>query len=54
MKGFIIQGGDPTGKTEHDFYTLGTGKGGESITGEPIPDEFHPSIKVSVFITFHG
>ena len=35
MKGFIIQGGDPTG----------TGKGGESITGNPVEDEFHPSIK---------
>lgn len=31
MKGFMIQGGDPTG----------TGKGGQSIWGEPFPDEFH-------------
>jgi len=32
MRGFMIQGGDPTG----------TGKGGESIWGEPFDDEFHP------------
>ncbi|CAH0474277.1 unnamed protein product [Peronospora belbahrii] len=32
MKGFIVQGGDPTG----------TGKGGESIWGGAIDDEFHP------------
>ena len=25
---------------------VGTGKGGESITGNPVEDEFHPSIKV--------
>jgi len=29
IKGFILQGGDPTG----------TGKGGESIYGEPFEDE---------------
>ena len=32
MKGFMIQGGDPTG----------TGKGGESIWGGAFADEFHP------------
>lgn len=32
MKGFMIQGGDPTG----------TGKGGESIWGGQFGDEFHP------------
>ena len=31
MKGFMVQGGDPTG----------TGKGGESISGGYIADEFH-------------
>ncbi len=32
MKGFMIQGGDPTG----------TGKGGECIWGGKFEDEFHP------------
>ncbi|CAH0485698.1 unnamed protein product [Peronospora farinosa] len=32
MKGFMVQGGDPTS----------TGKGGESIWGGTIDDEFHP------------
>ncbi|KNB43899.1 peptidyl-prolyl cis-trans isomerase-like protein [Blastocystis sp. subtype 4] len=41
VKGVFIQGGDPTGK----------GKGGESITGEPIEDEFNPNIKVIDGIT---
>ncbi|ETW03090.1 peptidyl-prolyl cis-trans isomerase-like 3, variant [Aphanomyces invadans] len=36
MKGFMIQGGDPTG----------TGKGGESIWGGAIDDEFHPQNRV--------
>jgi len=31
MKGFMVQGGDPTG----------TGKGGESVYGGYLPDEFH-------------
>lgn len=48
MKGFIIQGGDPTGRRGTVFWNVGTGKGGDSITGEPIVDEFHPSIKVCV------
>eukprot|EP00298_Acanthocystis_sp_HF-20_P026422 c4113_g1_i1.p1 GENE.c4113_g1_i1~~c4113_g1_i1.p1 ORF type:complete len:162 (+),score=63.44 c4113_g1_i1:19-504(+) len=37
MKGFMIQGGDPTG----------TGKGGKSIWGDYFADEFHPSLKHS-------
>ncbi|XP_024540575.1 peptidyl-prolyl cis-trans isomerase CYP57 [Selaginella moellendorffii] len=32
---FLVQGGDPTG----------TGKGGESIYGEPFPDEIHTRLK---------
>ena len=32
---FIIQGGDPTGK----------GKGGESVWGGKIPDQFHPKAR---------
>lgn len=35
IKGFLVQGGDPTGK----------GKGGESIWGGKFPDEFHPANK---------
>eukprot|EP01069_Polyplicarium_translucidae_P003812 Polyplicarium_translucidae@DN2414_c0_g1_i1.p1 len=35
IKGFAIQGGDPTG----------TGKGGESVYGEPFGDEFHPALR---------
>jgi peptidyl-prolyl cis-trans isomerase-like protein 2 len=35
MKGFMIQGGDPTG----------TGKGGESLWNEDFKDEFHPKLK---------
>ena len=35
MKDFMIQTGDPTG----------TGKGGESIWGGKISDEFHPDLK---------
>lgn len=35
IKGFIVQTGDPSG----------TGKGGESIWGEPFEDEIVPSIK---------
>ncbi|KAK8817695.1 hypothetical protein WA538_004412 [Blastocystis sp. DL] len=35
VKGVFIQGGDPTGK----------GKGGESISGEPVEDEFNPNVK---------
>lgn len=34
--GFLVQGGDPTG----------TGKGGESIAGTKLADEFHASLKV--------
>ncbi|KAI9350127.1 serologically defined colon cancer antigen 10 [Obelidium mucronatum] len=37
VKGFIAQGGDPTG----------TGLGGESIYGEPFEDEFHSRIRFS-------
>jgi peptidyl-prolyl cis-trans isomerase-like 3 len=32
IRGFMVQGGDPTG----------TGKGGESIWGGKMDDEFHP------------
>ena len=35
IKGFMIQGGDPTG----------TGMGGESIWGEPFEDEVTPNVK---------
>lgn len=35
IKGFIVQGGDPTG----------TGKGGKSIYGQNFADEFHASLK---------
>ncbi|CAM9597751.1 unnamed protein product, partial [Ectocarpus fasciculatus] len=31
IKGFMVQGGDPTG----------TGKGGDSMFGGKLPDEFH-------------
>jgi len=34
IKGFMIQGGDPTG----------TGRGGESIWGKPFADEFAPNV----------
>lgn len=35
VPGFLIQGGDPSG----------TGKGGLSIAGTKLPDEFHASLK---------
>lgn len=35
IKGFMIQGGDPTG----------TGRGGESIWGKPFSDEFSPDVQ---------
>jgi peptidyl-prolyl cis-trans isomerase-like 3 len=38
VPGFLIQGGDPSG----------TGKGGLSIAGTKLPDEFHASLKVGV------
>ena len=34
IKGFMIQGGDPTG----------TGRGGESVYGKPFEDEFSPTL----------
>lgn len=37
IKGFMIQGGDPTG----------TGKGGQSIWGKPFADEVRSTLKVS-------
>jgi len=36
IKGFMVQGGDPTG----------TGKGGTSIWGRKFPDEFDPTLQV--------
>lgn len=41
IKGFMIQGGDPTG----------TGKGGTSIWGKKFNDEIRESLKVP-FVTF--
>jgi cyclophilin family peptidyl-prolyl cis-trans isomerase len=38
IKGFMIQGGDPTG----------TGKGGTSIWGGKFADEFHDALKVLI------
>lgn len=35
MRGFMLQGGDPTG----------TGKGGESVWGGHFADEFHSDLK---------
>lgn len=35
IKNFMIQGGDPTG----------TGRGGDSIWGQPFEDECHPELK---------
>ncbi|EZA60902.1 Peptidyl-prolyl cis-trans isomerase CWC27-like protein [Ooceraea biroi] len=35
VKGFIVQGGDPTG----------TGEGGESVYGHPFKDEFHTRLR---------
>jgi peptidylprolyl isomerase len=35
IKGFMLQGGDPTG----------TGRGGESIWGKPFSDEFSPKVE---------
>lgn len=43
MKGFVLQGGDPTG----------TGKGGESIWGGTFPDEFHHSLRYLQACLFH-
>ena len=37
IKGFMVQGGDPTG----------TGQGGESIYGQAFNDEFHSRLKFS-------
>eukprot|EP00744_Colponema_vietnamica_P008154 GILI01011654.1.p1 GENE.GILI01011654.1~~GILI01011654.1.p1 ORF type:complete len:211 (+),score=53.98 GILI01011654.1:47-634(+) len=37
IKGFMIQGGDPTG----------TGRGGDSVYGEPFPDEYHTRLRFS-------
>ncbi|XP_043235753.1 spliceosome-associated protein CWC27 homolog isoform X1 [Amphibalanus amphitrite] len=37
VRGFIVQGGDPTG----------TGEGGESIYGHPFKDEFHSRLRFS-------
>ena len=37
IRGFLVQGGDPTG----------TGKGGDAALGGKLPDEHHPLLKVS-------
>jgi peptidyl-prolyl cis-trans isomerase-like 3 len=39
IKGFMIQGGDPTG----------TGKGGQSIWGRPFNDEIRQTLKVCLY-----
>lgn len=70
IKGFIVQGGDPTGAAyflsycffvcrfcsppvpqvplcSHPLWRMpGTGKGGDSVWGGKIPDEFHPELRV--------
>lgn len=43
IKGFMIQGGDPTG----------TGKGGTSIWGKKFNDEIRESLKVPSHKLFH-
>jgi cyclophilin family peptidyl-prolyl cis-trans isomerase len=40
IKGFMIQGGDPTG----------TGKGGQSIWGRPFNDEIRQTLKVRLCV----
>lgn len=42
IKGFMVQGGDPTG----------TGKGGESIWGGKFADEFHHDLKHGMCIQY--
>jgi peptidyl-prolyl cis-trans isomerase-like 3 len=42
MKGFMVQGGDPSG----------TGKGGDSIWGGVFDDEIHPTLRVNNSLVF--
>ncbi len=44
IKGFIVQGGDPTG----------TGKGGKSIFDTYLEDEFHPELTVCLIESLAG
>lgn len=55
MKGFMLQGGDPTGTGECLILMLlecsfDIGKGGESIWGGTFIDEFHPDLIHGTFI----
>lgn len=56
IKTFMVQTGDPTGtpslsrihprNAEKDARMTGTGKGGQSVYGQPFEDEIRPTLKV--------